>query len=405
MQDTPKTAPGKVSKLVSSLNESATLAMARMAREKAAAGYDVVSLSLGEPDFDTPDFIKDAAIDALRKNITHYPPVNGFLDVREAIAEKFRRDNGLTYNPAEIIVSTGAKQCIANAIFAMVDPGDEVILPAPYWVSYAELVRLAGGVVVSVNAGVERDFKMTAQELEAAITPKTKLIIYSSPSNPTGSVYSDAELESFASVILKHEGIYVISDEIYEHINFTGAGKSIASIDGMWERTITVNGVSKAFAMTGWRIGYLGAPRWIADACLKMQGQITSGANTIAQMATKAAVMADPQAIQPMVEVFRQRRDLMHGMLKEIPGMKVNLPEGAFYFFPEISSYFGLSHGNHKINSASDLALYLLDTENVAVVSGEAFGGEECIRLSYATSNEKIVEAVNRIARALSRLS
>lgn len=404
MQETLKGRVGEVSEMMKGLNESATLAMARLAREMTAAGHDVVSLSLGEPDFDTPDFIKDAAISAIKNNITHYPPVNGFADVREAIAAKFLRDNGLRYQATEILVSTGAKQCIANVIFSLINPGDEVILPAPFWVSYAELVRLAGGVVITIPSKVENDFKMTPEELSAAVTDKTKLIIYSSPSNPTGSIYSKAELESFARVILSKEDLYVISDEIYEHINFSGHTASIAAIEGMWDRTITVNGVSKAFAMTGWRMGYLAGPKWIVDACIKMQGQITSGANTIAQMATKAAVLADVSHVKYMVDVFRKRRDLVYSLLKEIPNIKVNLPEGAFYFFPDVSFYFGKSYSGRTIKDANDLAIWLLETQHVAVVSGEAFGGPESIRISYATSDEKLVEAMKRIKNGLALL-
>ncbi|MDZ4751671.1 MAG: pyridoxal phosphate-dependent aminotransferase [Flavobacteriales bacterium] len=404
MQDTLIGRVGEVSEMMKGLNESATLAMARIAREMTAAGHDVVSLSLGEPDFDTPDFIKEAAIAAIHNNITHYPPVNGFLDVREAIVAKFKRDNNLTYKPTEILVSTGAKQCIANIIFALVNPGDEVILPAPYWVSYAELVRLAGGKVISIPSKVENDFKMTASGLEAVITPKTKLIIYSSPSNPTGSVYTKEELESFASVIEKHEDLYVLSDEIYEHIIFSGKNTSIASIGNMWDRTITVNGVAKAFAMTGWRIGYMGGPKWIVDACIKMQGQITSGANTIAQMATKAAVLADVSKLQYMVDIFRRRRDLMFGLLQEIPQIKVNLPDGAFYFFPDVSAYYGKSDGGKVIRDSNDLSTYLLEKKLVAVVPGDAFGGFENIRLSYAASDEKLREAVKRIKEGLAEL-
>lgn len=395
---------GKTSRLLEQLTESATLAMARMSRELAQKGVDVVSLSLGEPDFDTPDFIKDAAKKALDNNITHYPPVNGILEVRQAIARKFKRDNGLEYAPDQIVVSTGAKQAIANAVLALVDPGDEVVMPSPFWVSYAELVKVAGGIPVMINATVENDYKVTPEQLRAAITPKTKLIIYSSPCNPTGSVYSRQELEAFARVICEKEELYVISDEIYELINFNGKSASIASIDGMFERTITVNGVSKAFAMTGWRIGYIGAPKWIADACNKMQGQITSGANSIAQMATHAAVDADPEVVQFMIDVFHKRRDLVHGLLKEIPGLKINLPEGAFYFFPDVSAYFGKSDGETTIRNATDLSLYLLQKEHVAVVTGEAFGDENCIRISYAASEDVLREAIRRIAKGLAAL-
>jgi len=395
---------GKVSQLLEQLTESATLAMARMSRELAQQGHKVVSLSLGEPDFDTPDFIKAAAKKAIDDNITHYPPVNGFLDVRQAICKKFERDNGLKYTPDQIVISTGAKQAIANTILALVEKGDEVLMPSPYWVSYAEIVKIAGGVPLEILATVENDYKVTVEQLKAAITERTKVIIYSSPCNPTGSVYSQSELEAFAEVIEQHEGLYVISDEIYELINFDGKTASIGSIGNMIERTITVNGVSKAFAMTGWRIGYIGAPKWIADACTKMQGQITSGPNTIAQMATKAAVEADPDSVKFMIEIFKKRRDLVYKMLSEIPDIKVNLPEGAFYFFPDMSAYFGKSDGETVINNGTDLSLYMLRKELIAVVTGEAFGDPNCIRISYAASEETLIEAITRIKRALAAL-
>jgi aspartate aminotransferase len=395
---------GKVSQLLEQLTESATLAMARMSRELAQQGHKVVSLSLGEPDFDTPDFIKEAAKKAIDDNITHYPPVNGFLDVRQAICKKFERDNGLKYTPDQIVVSTGAKQAIANTILALVEKGDEVLMPSPYWVSYAEIVKIAGGVPVEVLATVENDYKVTVEQLKASITDRTKVIIYSSPCNPTGSVYSQSELEAFAEVIEQHEGLYVISDEIYELINFDGKTASIGAIGNMIERTITVNGVSKAFAMTGWRIGYIGAPKWIADACTKMQGQITSGPNTIAQMATKAAVEADPDSVKFMIEIFKKRRDLVYKMLCEIPDIKVNLPEGAFYFFPDMSAYFGKRDGETVINNGTDLSLYMLRKELIAVVTGEAFGDPNCIRISYAASEETLIEAITRIKRALAAL-
>lgn len=395
---------GKVSQLLEQLTESATLAMARMSRELAQQGHKVISLSLGEPDFNTPDFIKEAAKKAIDENITHYPPVNGFLDVRQAICAKFERDNGLKYAPDQIVVSTGAKQAIANTILALVEKGDEVLMPSPYWVSYAEIVKIAGGVPVEVLATVENDYKVTVEQLKASITNKTKVIIYSSPCNPTGSVYSRNELEAFAEVIEQHEGLYVISDEIYELINFEGKTASIGAIGNMIERTITVNGVSKAFAMTGWRIGYIGAPKWIADACTKMQGQITSGPCTIAQMATKAAVEADPDHVKFMIDIFKKRRDLVYKMLGEIPDIKVNLPEGAFYFFPDMSAYFGKSDGETVIRNGTDLSLYMLKKELIAVVTGEAFGDANCIRISYAASEETLIEAITRIKRALAAL-
>lgn len=395
---------GQVSSLLAQITESATLAMARMTREMAQQGHKVVGLSLGEPDFDTPDFIKDAAKAAIDNNITHYPPVNGFLDVREAICRKFKRDNGLEYSPDQIVISTGAKQSIANAILALVEDGDEVIMPSPFWVSYAEIVKIAGGTPIELLAKVENDFKITPDQLRGAINEKTRLIIYSSPCNPTGTVYSKSELEAFASIIEEWDGLYVISDEIYELINFSGKTHSIASISKMIERTITVNGVSKAFAMTGWRIGYIGAPKWIADACTKMQGQITSGPNTIAQMAAKAAVDADPDNVSFMIDVFKKRRDLVYQLLSEIPDIRINQPEGAFYFFPDVSAYFGKKDGDTVIKNATDLSMYMLRKEMVAVVTGEAFGDENCIRISYATSEETLIEAIKRIKNALAAL-
>ena len=390
--------------MVTQLTESATLAMARKSRELQQQGVAVVSLSLGEPDFNTPEFIKDAAVQAMKDNITHYPPVNGLADVRKAIAEKLKRDNDLTYSADEILVSTGAKQCIANAILSLVDEGDEVIMPSPYWVSYAEIVKMVGGVVVEVPAGVENDYKITADQLKNAITDKTRLIIYSSPCNPTGSVYSHEELQSFANVILEYPGLYIISDEIYELIHFGERPVSMAAIDGMWERTITVNGVSKAFAMTGWRIGYLAAPKWITDACNKMQGQVTSGANSIAQMAAKAAVQADPSVVADMVKTFRHRRDLVFDLLKDIPNIKINLPEGAFYFFPDIRFYLGKQYNGKRIETAQDLCIYLLEEHRLALVTGEAFGDPNCIRISYATSDEVLREAMLRLRNGLAAL-
>ncbi len=395
---------GQPAQMVAQLTESATLAMARKSRELAQQGVKVVSLSLGEPDFNTPDFIKAAAIDAMEKNITHYPPVNGILEVRQAIVKKLERDNGLKYTPDEILVSTGAKQCIANAILSLVDAGDEVIMPSPYWVSYAEIVKMVGGVVVEVPAGVENDYKITADQLNQAITDKTRLIIYSSPCNPTGSVYSAEELKAFADVIRPHQGLYVISDEIYELIHFTNRPVSMAAMDGMWDRTITVNGVSKAFAMTGWRIGYMAAPKWIIDACNKMQGQITSGANSIAQMASKAAVEADPSVVAEMVKTFKSRRDLVFGLLQEIPNIKINLPEGAFYFFPDIRFYLGKKSGSRLIATAQDLCMYLLEEHQLALVTGEAFGDPNCIRISYATNDETLKEAIHRLKTGLAAL-
>ncbi len=395
---------GIPSMMVTQLTESATLAMARKSRELQQQGIAVVSLSLGEPDFNTPEFIKEAAVQAMKDNITHYPPVNGLADVRKAIAHKLKRDNELTYSPEEILVSTGAKQCIANAILSLVDEGDEVIMPSPYWVSYAEIVKMVGGVVVEVPAGVENDYKITSEQLQSAITDKTRLIIYSSPCNPTGSVYSKEELQSFASVILKYPGLYIISDEIYELIHFGDRPVSMAAMEGMWERTITVNGVSKAFAMTGWRIGYLAAPKWITDACNKMQGQVTSGANSIAQMAAKAAVEADPSVVTDMVKTFRHRRDLVFELLKDVPNIKINLPEGAFYFFPDIRYYLGKQYNGKRMDTAQDLCIYLLEEHRLALVTGEAFGDPNCIRISYATSDEVLKEAMLRFKNGLAAL-
>lgn len=405
MNETINNVIGKPSKLLETLTESATLAMARISRELVQQGHDVVSLSLGEPDFDTPEFIKKAANDAMAKNITHYPPVNGILEVRQAIAKKFERDNGLHYKADQIVISTGAKQAIANAVYALVNPGDEVVMPSPFWVSYAELVKMAGGIPVLVNATVENDFKVTPEQLRNAITDKTKLIIYSSPCNPTGSVYSRQELEAFAEIIEAKEELYVISDEIYELINFNGKTESMASVGNMIDRTITVNGVSKAFAMTGWRIGYIGAPKWIADACSKMQGQITSGANSIAQMACKAAVEADPVVVKPMIDVFKKRRDLVYDLLNEIPDIKINKPEGAFYFFPDVSAYFGKSDGETTIHNGTDLSMYLLQKELVAVVAGGAFGDDNCVRISYAASEDVLKKALARIKSGLAQLN
>lgn len=393
----------QLSERILNMATSATLAMAAKARELRAEGKDIIGLSLGEPDFNTPDFIKDAAKEAIDQNYNSYSPVDGYADLKEAIILKFKRDNNLTYKPNQIVVSTGAKQSLANVALALINPGDEVILPAPYWVSYSDIVKIAEGVPVEVPTSIENDFKMTALQLEAAITPKTKMLWYSSPCNPSGSVYNKQELEAIANVLKKHPQIIVVSDEIYEHINFTSEGHtSIAGIDGMYDRTVTVNGVSKAFAMTGWRIGYIGAPEWIAKACNKMQGQITSGANSIAQRATIAALKAPVSKIQYMIDEFHKRRDLILNLLGEIDGFKLNVPEGAFYVFPDISSYFGKTIKGKKIENASDFSLLLLEEANVATVTGEAFGDADCIRISYAASNEEIREAVKRIKEALS---
>jgi aspartate aminotransferase len=386
---------------INSMSTSATLAMAAKARELRNEGKDIIGLSLGEPDFNIPDFIKEAAKEAIDQNYSSYSPVDGYADLKQAIAHKFKRDNALEYSPSQIVVSTGAKQSLANVAMVLLNPGEEVILPAPYWVSYSDIVKLAGGIPVEVPTDISSDFKMTPEQLQSAITPKTKMIWYSSPCNPSGSVYSREELEGLAAVLREHPGIFIVSDEIYEHINFRGGHASIAALEGMYDRTITVNGVSKAFAMTGWRIGYIGAPEWIARACTKFQGQITSGANSIAQRATIAALEAPVSSIQFMIDEFLRRRDLILSLLAEIKGFKLNVPEGAFYVFPDISSYFGKELRGHTIENASDFALYLLQEANVATVTGEAFGNPNCIRISYAASEKDIREAVRRIAEAL----
>jgi aspartate aminotransferase len=386
---------------INNLSTSQTLAMAALARELKAQGKDIISLSLGEPDFNTPDFIKEAAKKAIDENYSTYTPVDGYMELKEAICRKFKRDNNLNYSPANIVVSTGAKQSLYNIAQVMLNDGDEVILPAPYWVSYFEIVKMAGGIPIEVPTSVDTDFKITPEQLEKAITPKTKMIWYSSPCNPSGSVYSREELTALAKVLEKRPNIYIVSDEIYEHINFSGTFCSIASIPGMFERTITVNGVAKAFAMTGWRIGYIGAPEFIAKACTKMQGQVTSGANSIAQRATIAAVDADPKVLSDMVKAFHSRRDLVVGLIREIPGLKLNVPEGAFYVFPDVSSFFGKTLKGTTINDADDFSMYLLGEANVATVTGDAFGNPDCIRISYATSEDILTEALRRIKEAL----
>jgi aspartate aminotransferase len=392
----------QLSDRINNLSTSQTLAMAALARELKLQGKDIISLSLGEPDFNTPDFIKVAAKTAIDENYSHYTPVDGYMDLKNAIVAKFKRDNNLDYKPSQIVVSTGAKQTLFNIAQVLLNPGDECILPAPYWVSYSEIVKMADGIPVELPTTIESNFKITPAQLEAAITPKTKMIWYSSPCNPSGSVYDRAELTALSEIILKYPNIYVVSDEIYEHINFTNNFCSIASIPGMYERTITVNGVSKAFAMTGWRIGYMGGPEFIAKACTKMQGQITSGANSIAQRATIAAVETSPEAIKFMVTEFHKRRDLVVKLLSEIEGIKINNPDGAFYVFPDISSFFGKTLKGTKINNADDFSMYLLAEANVATVTGDAFGDPNCIRLSYATSEELLIEAIKRIKNAVS---
>jgi aspartate aminotransferase len=386
---------------INNLSTSQTLAMAALARELKAQGKDIISLSLGEPDFNTPDFIKEAAKKAIDENYSTYSPVDGYGELKDAICRKFKRDNNLDYKPANIVVSTGAKQSLYNIAQVMLNDGDEVILPAPYWVSYFEIIKLSGGVPVEVPTSVETDFKMTAAQLEAAITPKTKMMWFSSPCNPSGSVYNREELTAIGKVLDKYPNIYIVSDEIYEHINFSETFCSIGSIPGLFERTITVNGVAKAFAMTGWRIGYIGAPEFIAKACTKMQGQVTSGANSIAQRATITAVDAEPKVLNEMVSAFKNRRDLVVELAKAIPGLKINVPDGAFYLFPDVSSFFGKTLRGKLINNADDLSMYLLSEANVATVTGDAFGNPNCIRISYATSEELLTEAFKRIKEAL----
>jgi len=393
-----------LSDLVNSLSESATLAMAQKSRELKAKGLDIISLSLGEPDFNTPDHIKEAAKKAVDDNYSKYPPVPGYQDLRIAIARKFKEENGLSYSPEQIIVSAGGKHSLINVILSIVNPGEEVIILAPYWVSYYDQVILARGKPVVVSASIENDFKVRPEQLEAAITKKTRLIIFNSPSNPTGMVYSHDEMEKIARIVEKHEGLFIMSDEIYEHIIFDGEHVSMASFDFIADRVITVNGVSKAFAMTGWRIGYIGAPLWIAKACNKLQGQFTSGVSSIAQRAALAAVEGSGDSHKKMKEAFLRRRNLICDLLKEIKGLKVTIPEGAFYVMPDISYYLGKSDGGVKIATADDLALWLLDKAQVAVVGGDAFGAPDCIRISYATSDDLLVEAVKRIKGALERL-
>lgn len=392
----------KLSNRVNEMSTSATLAMAAKARELKEQGKNIIGLSLGEPDFTIPEFVKEAGIQAIKDNFHSYSPVDGYGELKQAIITKFKRDNNLAYKPSQIVVSTGAKQSLANLAQVLLNEGDEVLLPAPYWVSYADISKVAGGVPVEIPASIDTDFKITPQALEAAITPKTKMMIYSSPCNPSGSVYSRKELRALADVLVKYPDIIIISDEIYEHINFTGEHVSMAAFEDMYDRTVTVNGVSKAYSMTGWRIGYIGAPEYIARACNKMQGQVTSGANCIAQIATITALESPPSKIQYMVDAFKERRKLILGLLAEIPGFKTNEPEGAFYVFPDISYYFGKTIKGKTINTAQDFAIYLLEEAGVATVTGEAFGDPNCIRISYAASEEDIKEAMKRIKTALS---
>lgn len=390
-----------LSKRINEMATSATLAMAAKARELRQEGKDIIGLSLGEPDFNVPEFVKEAAVNAVNENYHSYTPVDGYGDLKNAIITKFKRDNNLEYSPSQIVVSTGAKQSLANLAMVLLNEGDEVLLPAPYWVSYSDISKLAGGIPVEIPTSIESDFKITPESLKAAITPKTKMMIYSSPCNPSGSVYSKKELRALADVLVDYPHIIVISDEIYEHINFTENHASMAVFEDMYDRTVVVNGVSKAYSMTGWRIGYIGGPEWIARACNKMQGQITSGANCIAQQATITALESSPSKIKYMIDAFKERRKLILGLLSEIPGFKTNQPQGAFYVFPDISYYFGKTLQGKTINSASDFSMYLLENANVATVTGEAFGNPNCIRISYAASEEDIIEAIKRIKESL----
>lgn len=390
-----------LSQRVRAMAPSATLAMAAKATELKAQGIDIISLSLGEPDFDPPQHVLEAAQEAMQSGYHKYSPVDGYKELREAICRKFERENGLKYSPEQIVVSTGAKQCLANVALCLVDEGDEVLVPAPYWVSYSDLIKLAGGTPIELRSGIATDFKITPEQLEEAITERTKMVWLNSPCNPSGSVYSRQELEALAAVLRKYPNILICSDEIYEHIRFEGEHTSIASLEGMYERTITINGVSKAFAMTGWRIGYMAAPQWIAKACTKMQGQITSGTNSIAQRATIAALDAPLEKIQYMIDEFRVRRDLVVDGLRQIPGLQVNRPQGAFYIFMDVSAFLGKTLRGREIKTTDDMAMYLLEEAKVATVAGSAFGSNDCVRLSYATSREVLSEAVRRIAEAL----
>ncbi len=394
-----------VSNRLNRLSESATLAMARMSRELQAKGIDVIALSLGEPDFNTPEFIKDAGKKAIDDNFSHYTPVPGLAELRSSISAKFKRDNNLEYKPEQIVTSTGAKQSLANVCLSLLNPGDEVLLPCPYWVSYSEIIKLAEGTPIEIPSSIDSDFKVTADDLERAITSKTKMLMFSSPCNPSGTVYSQEELEDIAKMLEKYPEIFVVSDEIYEHINFTEKHFSIGSISSMYDRTITVNGVSKGFAMTGWRVGFIGAPLWIAKACNKIQGQVTSATCAIAQKATERAMLAEPKsATKEMKETFLKRRNMLVNELKNIKGIKCNVPDGAFYVFPEISYFFGKSYAETLIKNANDLCMYLLNNAHVACVAGDAFGNPECIRISYAASELKLIEAMKRIKKYLELL-
>ena len=394
----------ELSNRLNRLAPSATLAMSQKSSEMKAQGVDVINLSVGEPDFNTPDHIKEAAKKAIEDNFSRYSPVSGYPELRKAIVAKLKNENGLDYSMSEILVSNGAKQSVCNTVMALVNDGEEVIIPAPYWVSYPQMVKLAGGTPVIVNAGFDQDFKMTPEQLEAAITPKTRMLILCSPSNPTGSVYSKEELEALAEVIKRHEGLYVLADEIYEHINYVGHHESIAQFPGMKERSIIVNGVSKAYAMTGWRIGFIAAPEWIVKGCNKLQGQYTSGPCSVSQKAAEAAYTTSQECVETMRKAFERRRDLIVSLAKEIPGLEVNFPQGAFYLFPKCSSFYGKSYEGRKIETSTDLAMFLLEEGHVATVGGDAFGDPECFRMSYATSDDNIREAMRRIKETLAKL-
>jgi len=398
------TTPNLLSDRINALEESQTIAMSRKSRELAAQGHDVINLSLGEPDFNTPAHIKEAAKKAIDENYSHYPPVAGYADLRKAICDKFKRENGLNYTPDQILVSTGAKQSIANAVLTLINPGDEVLVAAPYWVSYLEIIKLAEGKPVLINTDIGNNFKVTAEQIEAAITPRTKMFMYSAPCNPTGTVYEKNELKAIADTFAKHPGIFILSDEIYEHINFTGKHESIAQFDNIKERVILVNGVSKSYAMTGWRLGFLAAPKWIVDACDKLQGQMTSGACTITQRAAIAAVNSPPSIADGMRKIFLIRRNLVLELMKSIRGFKTNTPGGAFYIFPDVTYYFGKTTQDMLIRNANDLCMYLLNNAHVALVPGEAFGAPGHIRFSYSLSEEKLTEAIMRIKDALDEL-
>ncbi|MBA3649139.1 MAG: pyridoxal phosphate-dependent aminotransferase [Chitinophagales bacterium] len=387
------------------LAESETLQMAKLSREYKAKGFDIIDLSLGEPDFQTPQHIMDAAKRAIDEGYTKYSPVAGFFDLRQAISDKFLRDNNLSFTAEQVIVSTGAKQSLANVMMVLLNPGDEVIVPSPYWVSYREIIKLAEGKMIAIPSSVESNFKITAEQLEAAITPQTKIFCFSSPCNPTGSVFTKQELKDFSQVLKRHPGIIVVADEIYEYISYIGKHESIAQFEVLKDRVVVVNGCSKGYAMTGWRIGYMAAPLWIAKACDKMQGQITSGTCTISQRAALTAITSDQHKTWEMRDAFQKRRDLVLQLLNDIPGIKANYPHGAFYVFPDISSFFGKSNGHITITNADDLSFYLIEQANVSVVTGKAFGDAECIRISYATSEEKITEALRRIKKALAMLN